>query len=356
MDFASLTVLLQNEYVLFVFFLVVSLAVAFVTKFVFKTYLKRLAGKTKTELDDVLIESLTEPVFFSILLAGAFLAFRTLSVSKEYAWLVENVFFIALVLVIAFALSKIFSVLITHWFKVSKAFEKTPRLISKIVSVFVFLIAFLLVLSRLNVEITPLIATLGVGGLALGLALQSTLSNFFAGLHIISDKQIKVGDFIELPEKKIFGYIDDIGWRSTRIKTVSNALTTTMIIIPNSLLADSIIVNKFMFKKDLSVVVDCGVAYGSNLNKVERIVLEVAKKVVSTVPGAVKEFEPFVRFKSFGDSNINFSVTLKAKTLEDSSLVIHEFIKALKERFDKENIEISWPVRKIYYGKQGKGK
>jgi len=92
------------------------------------------------------------------------------------------------------------------------------------------------------------------------------------------------------------------------------------------------------------------------LNKVERIVLEVAKKVVSTVPGAVKEFEPFVRFKSFGDSNINFSVTLKAKTLEDSSLVIHEFIKALKERFDKENIEISWPVRKIYYGKQGKGK
>ena len=182
-----------------------------------------------------------------------------------------------------------------------------------------------------------------MGALAIGLALQSTLANFFAGLHLLSDKPIRVGDFIELDENTS-GFVDDIGWRSTRIKT----MTDNLIIIPNGKLADSTILNYSLPKQDLSFWIQCGVAYESDLKKVEKITLEVAKKIQQQVPGAVKDFEPTFRFSKFGDSNIDFIVIIRVEEPMKRFVVRNEFIKALKERFDKEEIEISWPIRKVY--------
>ncbi|MDH5662708.1 MAG: mechanosensitive ion channel family protein, partial [Elusimicrobiota bacterium] len=209
------------------------------------------------------------------------------------------------------------------------------------------LIAFLMILRYLNVEITPLVATLGLGGLAVGLALQNTLSNFFAGVHIISDRPINVGDYIEM-EGNIAGYVEDIGWRSTRIRTLPN----TIVIVPNSKIAESVIVNNYLPVQEMSIVLQCGVAYGSDLEKVEKVTVDVARKIQQTVPGAVKTFEPFIRYHTFGDSNINFSIILRVEEFVARYLVTHEFFKALKARYDKENIEISWPIRKVYTAKQ----
>jgi small-conductance mechanosensitive channel len=232
---------------------------------------------------------------------------------------------------------------ISRWLQVNKQFEKTPQLLSKIITVTIYILGFLIILSRFDINITPLITTLGIGGLAVGLALQNTLTNFFAGLHIISDKPVKVGDFIET-DTKFSGYVEDIGWRSTKIKT----LTDNIIIIPNGKLAESTITNMSLPHDDQYVRVECGVDYGSDLKKVEKITLDEAKKIVATVPGCVKKEEPTVRFNSFGDSNINFGVSVKIDKFENKFLVQHELIKAMKERYDKEKIEISWPVRKIY--------
>jgi len=99
-------------------------------------------------------------------------------------------------------------------------------------------------------------------------------------------------------------------------------------------------------------VVQCGVSYKSDLGKVEKVTIDVAKKIQEKIPGAVKTFEPFIRYHTFGDSNINFSIILRVEEPVARYLIIHEFIKALKARYDKEGIEISWPVRKIYYKKQ----
>ncbi|MFX1503315.1 MAG: mechanosensitive ion channel family protein, partial [Promethearchaeota archaeon] len=181
------------------------------------------------------------------------------------------------------------------------------------------------------------------GALAIGLALQSTLSNFFAGVHILSDKPIRVGDFIELDENTS-GTVEDIGWRSTRIRM----LTDNLLIIPNGKLAESNIINYSMPKQDLSIWIPCGVSYESDLKKVERVSLEVAKEIQNTVPGAVKDFEPQFRYREFGDSNINFITIIRIEEPIKRFIVRNEFIKALKERFDKEKIEISWPIRKIY--------
>jgi small-conductance mechanosensitive channel len=229
------------------------------------------------------------------------------------------------------------------WLKVRRGFKRTPGLLNKAITVIFFIIAIAVILAYFKIDVTPLIAGVGLGALAIGLALQSTLSNFFAGVHLLSDRPINVGDFIELDENTT-GIVEDIGWRSTRIRM----LTDNLLIIPNAKLADSNIINYSMPKEDFSIWVPCGVAYESDLKKVEKVTLEVAKEIQKTVPGAAKDFEPGFRYREFGDSNINFIAILRIERPMDRFIVRNEFIKALKERFDKEKIEISWPIRKIY--------
>jgi len=180
--------------------------------------------------------------------------------------------------------------------------------------------------------------------LFIALALQSTLSNFFAGLNILSDRQIEVGDFVELEGTDLSGFVEDIGWRSTRIRTLPN----TLVIIPNSKLAETTIINRSKPVPEMSVIIQCGVDYRSDLAKVEKVTIEVAKEIQKTVPGAIKTFEPFIRYHTFGDSNINFSIIIRIEKPIDKYLVTHEFIKALKASYDQEGIEISWPIRKLY--------
>ena len=200
-----------------------------------------------------------------------------------------------------------------------------------------------MVMNYFKVNIAPIIATLGIGGLAIGLALQGTLSNFFAGLNILSDNPFRVGDFIEINQQNISGFVEDIGWRTTRLLTQAN----TIVIVPNSKLADSIVVNQHLPHLEVATLIQCGVGYSSDLKKVEAITLEVAKQIQENVAGALRGFQPALRYNTFADSNINFTVTLRADKFSDRPLITHEFIKALKERYDREGIEISFPVRKI---------
>ena len=159
--------------------------------------------------------------------------------------------------------------------------------------------------------------------------------------EIISAEPIRIGDYVEMGNWK--GYVEDISWRSTTIRTLAN----NRIIIPNSKLTESVIINNNRPAREMSVLVQVGVDYSSNLKKVEKITIDVARKIQKTLKGAVSDFEPFTRYHTFADSNINFTVILRAKTFIDKYLITHEFIKALKERYDKEGIEISWSVRKI---------
>jgi small-conductance mechanosensitive channel len=236
------------------------------------------------------------------------------------------------------------SLLIGRWMSEKAGFGKAPELINRVIMGLIYVAAALAIVSHFGVDITPAIAALGVGGLAIGLALQSTLTNFFAGLHIISDRPVVVGDYIELRNEGVEGHVTDISWRSTRIKTPTDSL----VVIPNAKLADSVIVNDYTNGKELNMKVDCGVAYGSKLNDVESVTLEVAKWVQENVEGAVRGFQPLFRFDRFGESNIEFKVTLRVQKFEDKPAVRHEFIKSLAKRFENEGIEISYPVRKIH--------
>jgi small-conductance mechanosensitive channel len=204
------------------------------------------------------------------------------------------------------------------------------------------MLGLLVILNGLGLSITPMLTALGVGGLAVALALQEPLANFFAGVFLTLAGQIRVGDYVKL-DSGHEGYVVDFSWRSTRLRMLANNL----VVIPNSKLAQAILVNHDLPSHDLAVLVEVGVDYSSDLRHVERVVTDVGRNVMSEVPGGVAAFEPFIRYHTFGDSSINFTVVLRARAFVDQYLIQHEFIKRLHARFDQESIVIPFPIRTL---------
>jgi len=209
--------------------------------------------------------------------------------------------------------------------------------------VLVLLVGVIIALDKIGIAITPILTALGVGGLAVALALRDTLENLFAGFHVLASGQIKVGNYIRL-EGGEEGFVEDITWRNTVIRQPSDNL----IIVPNSKLSSSIVINFHKPDSELAVIVPVGVSYDSDLEKVEKITIEVAKEVQKEVEGAVPDFEPFIRYTAFGDFSINFNVILRAKDVPSQHVLRHEFIKRLKRRYEEEGIKIPFPIREVY--------
>jgi small-conductance mechanosensitive channel len=334
-----------SELAIALYIVVVSFVLAKLVRRILMIYVHKLVSKTETTLDDELLKVLTRPFYIYMVSFGLEVALLRLIDIERYELWTTNGFFVLYVLLTALVISRVLKVMLSHWLTTQKNYEKTPMLLGKVVAVIVYVIAILIILGHFNVQISPIIATLGVGGLAVGLALQGTLANLFGGLHLISDKPIKVGDFVDIGTD-MAGYVEDIGWRTTRLRKLSN----TYVIIPNAKLADSTIINHSLPTTETSFGVECGVAYTEDLDKVEKITLKVAKQIQKTIEGCVADYEPSLSFNKFGDSNIMFNVFFKVEAFPNKFLVTHEFIKALKRAYDKEGIEISMPARKIIKG------
>ena len=170
----------------------------------------------------------------------------------------------------------------------------------------------------------------------------NTLSDFFAGLHILLSQKVRVGDFVQL-ESGQRGYISNITWRNTTMVERAN----NIISIPNNKLSQSITKNFDLKDTSYSIKIPVGVAYDSDLEQVERVTTEVAQSVIDDLDEANKDYDPIVRFQIFGDSSINFTVYMRAGRYGDHHPMIHEFIKRLHKRFDEEGIEIPFPMRTV---------
>jgi small-conductance mechanosensitive channel len=214
--------------------------------------------------------------------------------------------------------------------------------IRKIANIVVIVVGALIITGQLGLEIGPALAGLGIAGLAVALALQDTLSNFFSGFYLMLDQPIRPGDYVELDGGQE-GFVEEIGWRNTRIRPFSNNL----VIIPNAKLAESVIVNWHQPVPEMSVYIWCGVAYHSDLEEVERVAIEVGREVQSRVEGTNRDWDPIVRFKEFADSNITFVTVLRVFDPTQRFLLEHEMIKALFRSFNEQGIEISFPMRTV---------
>lgn len=212
----------------------------------------------------------------------------------------------------------------------------------------VLVVGVLFLLSNLGVSVGPLLTALGVGGLAVALALQDTLANLFAGVHLLASKQVQVGDFIRLDSGEE-GQILDINWRNTTVQQVQN----NHAIIPNAKLAQSVIINYFRPRPEMSVVVPVGVSYDSDLDHVERVTCEVGAEVMREVTGGVTSHMPVVRFAKFGDSSIDLNVVLRTTEFTQQYVIVSEFVKRLHTRYRREGIAVPFPMRTLVFARDG---
>jgi small-conductance mechanosensitive channel len=215
-------------------------------------------------------------------------------------------------------------------------------LIRKLLAAAFVALAAVTLLNQFGVNIGPMLASLGILGLAAALAVQETLGNYIAGVVLALDRPLREGDFVRL-ESGQEGFVESIGWRTTKIRPYGE----TTVVVPNSKLTAGIVVNSFYPDLSVRVYVECGVGYENDLQAVEKVCVSVAKETAKRVQGADADFDPIVRFKEFGENNVKFHVVLRCKDFEASLLLKSEFMKSLHTRFSQEGITINYPVRQV---------
>lgn len=332
-----------------------SLVLARLSVMLIDKYGSRPAKASGTTLGDDIMSSMKTPVFLAILVIGLQSALARSGLFANGV-LANRIFYSLWITLGALVFIRLGSAFLKWLDEEAPArqklmFREILPIIRQTWRLTIVAIAALMILDGFDVSITPLLASLGIAGLAVALAFQDTLANFFAGVYIVADRPIQMGDYVVL-EPGNEGYVERIGWRSTRIRTLGN----NTIVVPNSKLAQSTIKNYSFPSRETALAIDCSVAYGSDLGEVEKVTVDVAKQVLSETKGGMKDFEPFVRYSSFGESGINFSAILRVEEFADKSLVTHEFIKALHERYQKAGIGIPYPRRHVYLEDAGKTK
>jgi len=320
-------------------------AVAMIAGFVIDRILvaafRRLANATPGKIDDVIVDSVKGIARWTVILIGVYYALPFLPLPERIDEEVTIGFRIAVLVLAIVVTSRFASGIAAHY--AHRLVPSSVSLAKIFVNVVVLVIGLLVVFQTMGIEIAPMIAALGVGGLAVALALQDTLANFFAGIQILASKQTRPGDYVRLDSGQE-GVILDISWRTTTLRMLRN----NVVIIPNTKFAQSIVTNFTVPEGEVGMAVTLGVAYGSDLAKVERVAIETAREVASRVDGAVKQFAPMVRFHTFAESSITFDLILRTREFVDQGLLKHELIKAIQQRFAAESIEIPFPIRTVH--------
>ncbi len=330
-----------ETYLIPVIYFLVSLGIGiFLEKYVL-TKLSRPILKTKWKAGDVLLSSLRGMAMLWSFVIGLYLALRNSDHGIQNSAVVRKMFFAIVALSIAIVISRVLVGLIRFKAKSAGLYPSTS-IVTNIVRIAVYLIFGLVVLQMIGIPVTPVLTALGVGALAVALALQDTLTNLFSGIQVVASRQVRLGDYIKLDSGEE-GYVADITWRNTIIRALAN----NYIIVPNSKIATAIVTNYYLPEKEMAVLVELGVSYRSDLRRVEEVTIETGKEVMKNVIGGIPDFDPFIRYHTLGDSSVKFSVILRGKEFTDQYLIKHEFVKAILEAYNEYNIEIPYPTRTV---------
>ncbi|MFI8193504.1 mechanosensitive ion channel family protein [Streptomyces sp. NPDC085946] len=305
-------------------------------------WLGKHADRTRWSGDDVIVDALRTVVPWAAVAGGAAGAAAALPLTRTVQHHTNQVLTVLLIFVVTVSAARVVAGLVRTVTQSRSGVAGSATIFVNITRVLVLAIGFLVVLQTLGISIAPMLTALGVGGLAVALALQDTLANLFAGIHILASRTVQPGDYIRLSSGEE-GYVEDINWRQTTVRNLSNNL----VVIPNGQLAKTNMTNFMRPEQQLTIMVQVGVAYDSDLEHVERVTTEVVAEVMTEITGAVPDHEPAVRFHTFGDSRIGFTVILGVGEFSDQYRIKHEFIKRLHRRYREEGIRIPAPTRTV---------
>jgi small-conductance mechanosensitive channel len=323
--------------------LVVFVIAAKATDVFISKFLKRLAVRTKSTIDNQIIDIVHKPVFYSIILVGAVESIYLMKPPEKVMFYANGVMFSLIVIVLGSSMIRVSNLWIENAFhKIADITGLGKDVIPFMETVWKLIIVaagLMFILSIWNINITPVLASAGIVGVAVALAAKDTLANFFGGVSIFFDRPYKVGDYIVLDTGER-GEVVEIGIRSTRIRTRDDI----MISVPNSIIANTKVINESAPVPKFRIRVAAAVAYGSDIVLVEKALLEIAQ----ANDNVLEEPSPRVRFRTFGDSSLNFELLCWAKEPALRGLTIHELNSAVYTMFMKKGIVIPFPQRDVH--------
>ena len=308
-----------------------------------------LAKNTRFKWDDIVVDSLKRLPTVWLAAAGIYLASTVGDVPPGMAAFMSSALMVVLIGSVAVGGMRLTGGVVEMLSKGAQGPIGSPTLVVSLARGAVGVLGIFIILQNLGIDITPLITALGIGGLAVALALQDTLGNLFAGVQIILSRQVRTRDFVQLSSGER-GWVTDVKGRNTTIQTFPDG---NLVVVPNSLLASSIVKNFSFPRTSLWVSIEVGVSYDSDLDQVERVTMGVAKEVLEEIDGGISTEDPVVVFHTFADSSINLETRMMVQEIRSQAPIRHEFIKRLHKRYNAEGIEIPYPIRTVVMQHEG---
>jgi small-conductance mechanosensitive channel len=303
--------------------------------------IKSFVIKRQIPGSEIIFQSLHRMTFIWFVLAGFFWAILSSPVKPGIANVLQKIITIILLYSVTLVLARLTAGFVNLF--VQRTEGVSTSLLSNLAKTIVLVLGTLILLQTVGIEITPIVTTLGIGGLAVGLALQDTLANLFSGFYLVISKQVRAGDYVKLDDGHQ-GYVTDINWRNTTIKEISN----NVIIVPNSKLASAIFTNYHLPAKEITLTMNVGVSYDSDLELVEKVTIEVAKEVMQEIAPELIQIEPYLRFHTFNDFSIDYTLYMRVSEYFDQRIGKHLLVKKLHKRYQQEGIEIPFPIQYVY--------
>ena len=334
----------STKWIIPVMVLVMIVIAGYIAKRLVFRALRRWAVNTKTHADDIVIHAFSGPFMIWVLILGIFAATQLSELRDSAATKISRTLLILWISSLTIVASRLAGNLIKYYGNRMQGALPMTSLTQNLARMAIFTIGFLIVLNQLGLSIAPILTALGVGGLAVALALQDTLSNLFAGFYVSLAGHIRPGDYVKL-DTGGEGYVADITWRSTTVKTPANNL----IVVPNAKLAQAIVTNYHLPEKNMISHLPISVSYDSDPERVEQILLEEAQAVSRERPDLVTPRQPVVRLlPGFGDSSLDFTLYYEVPDFEQQPPAQHELRRRILKRFRDGGIEIPFPIRTVY--------
>ncbi|MBR9677300.1 mechanosensitive ion channel family protein [Candidatus Woesearchaeota archaeon] len=337
-----------NAAILFVGFLILARLAIFVNE----TYLLKIAKKTKTTVDDIILRKVEKPIAVLLVFIGFRLAIKYLPTVPQLVFDITETIIVLLIFGVIFSITRLFMGLLEKRWEENVTSapldEEVLPLVRSFANVVWIFIMITVLLSVWGVKIKPLLTSLGIAGglvgLAASFALKDTLANVFGGMSLILDRTFSVHDFIELEDGKM-GTIIDIGLRSTKIRTYENKV----IIVPNGVLSNSQIINYAKPNNVIRQIAQIGVAYGSDLNKTTEAILDALKGL----EGVLEHPKAEVHFIKMNEYSLDFRVLYYIEHYRNRWAMENKAMRAIHKSLLKNKIKIPFPTRTVY---QYKGK
>jgi len=305
--------------------------------------LRKFTRFTKTDIDDRIIDLIHRPISFTIGIIGVVLAISYLRPAPNVFFYSRGVLYSILTVIWSITIIRISNAVIEHGIRrvsdVTGLSKDIIPLVENISKLAIIIASLMVVLSLWRVNITPLLASAGIAGAAVAFAAKDTIANFFGGISVFVDKPFTIGDYIVL-DKGERGEVVAIGVRSTRIKTRDDIMIT----IPNSLIANTKIINESAPSQNFRVRIPVSVAYGSDIDLIEKILLDIAEGDENVLPDP----SPRVRFRAFGDSSLNFELLCWTEEPALRGLAVHQLNSAIYKKFNEAGVKIPFPQRDVY--------